>query len=194
MQDVSIGVGWAWRLAARVAADTGWEHIEPPHICIGLCSLDQVLRPQVLTQLRLTEEEIVALRVERDIMRALLERFQVDSLALRLLLRQQQGHGSGGRLASIIRRSPRTRQAFAEAEAIAAHASVPMVDVVLLFAALLADRAGLVATVLHAQGTDVDTLQRQALATAKLLLARRPWRPKQSPSPQGDAATEEFSV
>lgn len=192
MQDVSIGVGWAWRLAARVAAETGWEHIEPPHICIGLCSLDQVLRPQVLTHMRLTEEEIAALRVERDLMRDLFERFQVDALALRLLLRQQQGHGGGGRLTSVIRRSQPTRQAFAEAETMAARASVAMIDVALLFAALLADRAGLVTTVLHTQGTDVDTLQREALMTARLPLARRPWRPRQSP--QGDAATEEFSV
>ena len=192
MQDVSIGVGWAWRLAARVAAETGWEHIEPPHICIGLCSLDQVLRPQVLTHMRLTEEEIAALRVERDLMRDLLERFQVDALALRLLLRQQQGPGRGGRLTSVIRRSQLTRQAFAEAETMAARASVAMVDVALLFAALLADRAGLVTTVLHTQGTDVDTLQREALMTARLPLARRPWRPRQSQ--QADAATEEFSV
>lgn len=192
MQDVSIGVGWAWRLAARVAAETGWEHIEPPHICIGLCSLDQVLRPQVLTHMRLTEEEIAALRVERDLIRDLLERFQVDALALRLLLRQQQGPGRGGRLTSVIRRSQLTRQAFAEAETMAAHASVAMIDVVLLFAALLADRAGVVTTVLHTQGTDVDTLQREALMTARLPLARRPWRPRQSQ--QGDAATEEFSV
>ena len=192
MQDVSIGVGWAWRLAARVAAETGWEHIEPPHICIGLCSLDQVLRPQVLTHMRLTEEEIAALRVERDLIRDLLERFQVDALALRLLLRQQQGPGRGGRLTSVIRRSQLTRQAFAEAETMAARASVAMIDVALLFAALLADRAGVVTTVLHTQGTDVDTLQREALMTARLPLARRPWRPRQSQ--QGDAATEEFSV
>jgi hypothetical protein len=175
-----------------VTAETGWEHIEPPHICIGLCSLDQVLRPQVLTQLRLTEEEIVALRVERNLMRDLLERFQVDSLALRLLLRQQQGRGNGSRLSSIIRRSQPTRQAFAEAETMAARASVAMIDVALLFAALLADRTGLVTTVLHTQGTDVETLQREAFMTARLPLARRPWRPRQSQ--QRDAATEEFSV
>jgi hypothetical protein len=142
--------------------------------------------------MRLTEEEIAALRAERDLMRDLLERFQVDALALRLLLRQQQGHGSGGRLTAVIRRSQPTRQAFAEAEAMAARASVAMIDVALLFAALLADRAGLVTTVLHTQGTDIDTLQREALMTARLPLARRPWRPRQSQ--QGDAATEEFSV
>lgn len=180
MEEISIGAGWAWRLAARVATETGWEQIEPAHLWIGLCSLDQVLRPRVLAQLNLNEDDIVALRVERDIIRNLLERFQLDTILLRRLLRQKQGRGQSDQIKSVVRRSPQTREVFAHAERVATEEALGMIDVALLCASLLEDSEGPLGQMLREQGTDITALKREALGVARRPSTRRPWRSREA--------------
>jgi hypothetical protein len=44
MKDLSVGLNWAWRIAAIEAGAAKFQFIVTEHIFIGICSLEKVLK------------------------------------------------------------------------------------------------------------------------------------------------------
>jgi ATP-dependent Clp protease ATP-binding subunit ClpA len=164
MSDISIGLDLAWQIAVAEAALSRHELIEPAHLCIGLCSLEKQLLPEVRKQLQLPDNMAQSLWAEWDALAVLFAQFGIEP-TIRRTLRERLGRGKCTDTNRRKRsRSPASHAAFARAEALAAGASP--VTVLHLLAALLDDTSGLVVALLKDKSVDVAALRTAALAAS----------------------------
>jgi len=164
MSDLSLGVEFAWRIAAGEAAEARHEFIEPEHLFIGLCSLEKLLHPQLVGQLDIPEAALSSLRAEWATVKELLEKFNFNPPTLRRELRGRLGKGNFVRKENVVHRSPRSRETFARAEKLAQEAQASGVDVTHLLAALLQDENSPLVAFLREKGADPVALQQEALS------------------------------
>lgn len=116
MAEISIGVRFAWQLAAFEAGQSGSEKIEPIHLLIGVCSLDKILRPEMQGRLGLQDAALQQLTSE---WKAVTAEF-ANPAALRRKLRAAAGRGPNAETnREDISRSDATRRVFQRAEAAA---------------------------------------------------------------------------
>jgi ATP-dependent Clp protease ATP-binding subunit ClpC len=162
MPDISIGLEFAWQIAAAEAAGGRHEFIAPAHLFVGLCSLEKALHPELQRQLRLPDDAAAALRAEWEALSQLLAQFGIEP-TIRRELRERIGEGSfADESRRKVSRSPASKAAFARAAELAKDA--PAVTTFHLLAALLESEDGFVVALLREKGVNIPTLQSAALA------------------------------
>lgn len=157
MPEASIGLRLPWDIAASEAADARYEHIEPEHLFIGLCSLEKCRRPEVQRHLRLPDTAARALRAECETLLALLARCGIDP-TIRREIRQRlgQGHCADNNRQSVSR-SPASRALFTRAGELAEEAAT--VTTLHLLTAMLEEAGTGIVALLTEHGVDIAALR-----------------------------------
>ena len=68
MSNYTLGLDLAWQIAAAEATHAQHEFIEPEHLFIGLCKLEDFAAPAQLRKLELSEPAVAALKAEIEIL------------------------------------------------------------------------------------------------------------------------------
>ena len=163
MLDISIGLNFSWQVAAMETVRGRHQFIEPEHLFIGLCKIGNMVKVDDWCELQLPKSVTEALKVEAEAIATVLDKFQLNHVALYREVRQRKGqggfeHNEGAK----ISRSPASRAAFARAAELAAHSST--VTALHLLAALLDDADSLVVALLKKRGANLADFRETALA------------------------------
>jgi len=156
MPDLSPGVQVAWQIAGAEALQLRHELIEPLHLLIGLYAIEKLLRPEAQQELKVSPELLAALRAEWDAISPRFSKMEIDPAAMRRAARDALGPGEySGPERTRLSRSPASRVVFSRVAEIAAQDGASPPGLAHLFAALVEDRAGPVATLLAKLGIDL---------------------------------------
>jgi ATP-dependent Clp protease ATP-binding subunit ClpC len=157
--DISPGVNFAWQAAATEAARSRHEFIEPLHLFIGLCSVENVFASDLWQQLKIPQETMAELRAEWDDFAQAFQKIATDAAPLRRAARVAVGKGGyAGEKRERISRSPASRAVFSRAAELAKQRGASKPGLPHLFAALMENKSGPVAVFLAKQGIDVTAL------------------------------------
>jgi ATP-dependent Clp protease ATP-binding subunit ClpA len=168
----------AWDIAANEAAHARQQFIEPEHLFIGLCKLDDFASTTSLMELGYDQAEAAEMQPEIEVLVALFYRLGLKPVDLRREMRQRKTTGvlkvlSGwttGMLRpankpsnGVIHRSTTSRVIFSRADEFALMTGGRTTTVMHLLAALLDDSQGNVHLWLQKQNVDVKALKEAAL-------------------------------
>lgn len=163
MANISIGLDFAWQVAAMEAAYGRHQFIEPEHLFIGVCKLGNLSQVGDWRELQLPESLREALKTEGDGVTAVFAKVKLDHVAVYREMRKREAQGDFQHSENAsIHRSDDSRAAFARAAELAADA--PAVTTLHLLAALLEDAGNIVVTLLKERGADVAEMRETALA------------------------------
>ncbi len=162
MPNISVGLEFAWQVAAGEAAYGRHEFIEPEHLFIGVCKFGDLAKDD-WNRVKLPENLVEFLEAEAEFVAALYDQFHLDRVALYREARRRKGEGAFARSERAkISRSPASRAIFARASELAAGA--PIITALHLLAALLDNSEGVIAALLREKQVDVDAMKEAALA------------------------------
>jgi ATP-dependent Clp protease ATP-binding subunit ClpC len=159
MTSLSFSANLAWQLSARESAAARSEFIEPPHILIGIFSLEKFSAQDQ----ELDPPDRQSLQIEQNDITEFLRDFELDVTDLRRALREALGVGEFKHTEKVIHRSPASKQVFKRAGALAHSVSAKEVTCLHLFAAILEQPNSVIASVLEAEGVALDHLKMRAL-------------------------------
>ncbi len=171
---------FAWDIAAGEAANANSPFIEPEHLFIGLCKLEDFASVSSLRDLGFKPAQAETMQPEIESVLAPFYRLGLSPTNLRRLLRKKKTTGILGRLGGwttgtlrtsgsaengVIHRSPRSRHVFARAESLANAEKARETASVHLLIALLEDATGGLGPWLEKHEVDVSAF-RGALGAA----------------------------
>jgi ATP-dependent Clp protease ATP-binding subunit ClpC len=165
---ISVGVRLTWVLAAVEADIGGHELIEPEHLFIGICKLEDIATPSCLRKLQLGQTEIADATSEIEGLMRLLKQFNLDPVMLRRTLRSRIGKGLSRKESNSERtkhRSPRSRAIFDFANRLASHRNKAEYTVSHLLAALLDEQGSSVVGLLKENNVVVAALKDEAMGS-----------------------------
>lgn len=162
MIPLSFPSNLAWQISAREAAAARSEFIEPPHILIGILSLEKFSAQDE----ELAPADGQSLQAEQDNIATLLRDFELDETDLRRALRDALGTGKFERAENVVHRSPASKRIFNRANALAK--SAKEITCLHLLAAILEQPDSAIISVLEAEGVALDTLKMRALKMLNL--------------------------
>jgi hypothetical protein len=179
----------AWDIAANEAAYAKQNLIEPQHLFIGLCKLEDFTSVTALINLGYTQDEAETMQPEVEALITVFYQFGLSPTTLRRELRSRRGTGVLGTISgwttgmlrppaqdtsesNVIHRSQASRVAFARADELALMNGSFSTGIAHLMAALIEDPQSLVGVWLRKQRVDIDTL-RQAVLDARPITRRR---------------------
>jgi ATP-dependent Clp protease ATP-binding subunit ClpA len=167
MPDLSPGVQAAWQMAAAEAVELQHDLLEPLHLFIGICSIEKLLSAEAQEKLPMAPRAVVALWAEWNALSPLFNKIGSSPATLRRDARRALGRGNyAGDDARQVSRSEASRTAFWRAAQLAEESGASTINLAYLFAALLDDVWGAVATFLALRGVDVSALAAAARALA----------------------------
>jgi hypothetical protein len=170
----------AWDIAANEAAYARQTLIEPAHLFIGLCKLEDFTSVTALINLGYTQAEAEAMQPEIETLITVFYQFGLSPTTLRRELRTRRGTGMLNMLSgwttgmlrppaqensesSVIHRSQTSRIAFARADELALMHGSFATGVSHLLAALLEDAQSPAVVWLRKHQVDADALRQAAL-------------------------------
>jgi ATP-dependent Clp protease ATP-binding subunit ClpC len=161
MKDLSVGVNWAWRIAAIEAGAANFQFIETEHIFIGICSLEKVLKlsPE---ESGLNQQAYEALQNEHAILKDLTENLGLNMTQLRRKMRQKLGAGNYKHTEKVIHRSDACKKMFTRAYELAS--SSEEVSCLHLLAAILEKPGNNIDHVLSESNVKSDTFLKHILS------------------------------
>lgn len=178
MNNLSLPLLLAWDIAANEAAHARSKVIEPDHLFIGLCKLEDFASATPLIDLGYDPTEAEVMQPEIGALTTLFYQFNLSPATIRRELRQRKstgmlnlfsGWGTGilgqadkSANATVIHRSPAAKQAFFRASEFAAIGGAVNVSVFHLMAALLDDTSASLPQWLR-RFVDVNALRTAAL-------------------------------
>src|SRR5438045_485540 len=90
----SIGAAVAWQVAATEAMRGGHDAVEPLHVFIGICSLENVLLGEIQRDFGISKNAASSLRAECDALSLIFAKLRIDQANLRRAARAEIGTGS----------------------------------------------------------------------------------------------------
>jgi hypothetical protein len=168
MPDLSEGVQAAWQTAAAEVVELRHDLLEPLHLFIGICSIEKLLSAdEAQEKLPMAPGAAAALRSEWNTLSPLFAKIGLSPATLRRDARSALGRGNcAGDDTRQVSRSEASRAAFWRAAELAEKSGAATINLDHLFAALLDDMWGAVATFLAQHGVDVTALADAARAVA----------------------------
>jgi hypothetical protein len=167
MPDLSEGVQAAWQIAAAEVVKLQHDLLEPLHLFIGICSIEKLLSAEAQGKLTMALGATAALRAEWDALLPLFAKIGLSPATLRRDARSALGRGNHvGDDTRQVSRSEASRTALWRAAQLAEKSGASAINSAHLFAALLDDVWGAVATFLILHGVDVSALAAAARAVA----------------------------
>jgi adenylate cyclase len=122
----------AWRLAAEEAVHAGRPQIEPPHLLLGICGVERVIREEAWERYAVSPSRLESVRQEWNEVSSAAALAGLDAIHLRREVRARLPQNSIALPAShVAKRSDATRVAFDQAEqraALVGHALVSLFD------------------------------------------------------------------
>jgi ATP-dependent Clp protease ATP-binding subunit ClpA len=173
----------AWDIAANEAANARQQYIEPEHLFIGLCKLDDFTSATSLVELGYEQSEAEEMQPEIELLIALFYRLGLNPVHLRREMRQRKTTGvlkvlSGWTTGilrpanrpsnGVIHRSAASRVLFSRADEFALMTGSRTTTIIHLLAAMLDDPQGSVNLWLQKQGVDVNAVKEAALEVKPL--------------------------
>ncbi len=153
MTNFSMPLLLAWDIAANEAGQAKSRMIEPEHLFIGLCKLEDFATVTPLTDLGYDAADAEVMQPEIGMLNAVFYQFNLSPANLRRELRQRKSSGMLSLISNlgtgilrppehegdsaVIHRSPASRAAFARAGEFAAISGSASINVLHLLAALL---------------------------------------------------------
>jgi hypothetical protein len=119
MKDISIGLEFAWQIAAVEAAYGRYEFIEPEHLFIGLCKIASISQLADWGNPELPENLANAFKAESEALAALFAVFQLDHVTLYRNVRRRKGQSDFEHKQKKISRSSASRAVFDRAKDLA---------------------------------------------------------------------------
>jgi len=179
VSNLSLPLLLAWDIAANEAAQSRRKLIEPEHLFIGLCKLEDFSTTTALTELGYDQNDSSLMKTEIVNFVDMLYRFNLNPANLRKEARQRRNTGvlsllngfTTGMLrlpeseSNVIHRSPASREVFGRAEELARMDGSQLITTFHLLAALLGDEAYRLTPWLKAH-VDVNDLREAALNAA----------------------------
>lgn len=163
----SAALGLTWQIAALEALYAKHEFIEPQHLFIGLCKLEDITTPKrLLGRLALTETRFGPIQAEVEKLLKLFSHFGLDPVTLRRELRQRKGTADLNMPDDerrTMHRSPESREVFKLAEAMVQQSGASEVNVLHLLAALVSRPRSPVVNWLCAKKIDLDAFREAVL-------------------------------
>lgn len=188
MANLSPTLLLAWDIAANEAANAKSNVIEPEHLFIGLCKLEDFASVTALTDLGYDQAEAEAMQPEIEALVSVFYQFGLSPANLRRDLRVRKGTGMLNMLggwttgmlrqpsqnseSSVIHRSHASRLAFARADEFALMNGSFNTGVAHLLAALLDNPQSVLLAYLRKQNVDANAVKQAALEI-KLEIKRR---------------------
>lgn len=180
MSNLSLPLLLAWDIAANEAAQSRRKLIEPEHLFIGLCKLEDFSTTTALIELGYDQEDSGVMKTEIVTFVDMLYRFNLNPASLRKEARQRRNTGvlsllngwTTGMLrppetdSNVIHRSPTSREAFGRAEELARVSGSQFITIFHLLATILSDDAYRITPWLRAH-VDVNDLREAALSAAQ---------------------------
>ena len=185
MTNLSPALLLTWDIAANEAAYAKQTLIEPEHLFIGLCKLEDFSTATALIDLGYDQTEAETMRPEIETIATLFYRFGLSPTQLRRELRHKKSTGVLNRInglatgllnpappppsteTTVIHRSTPSRVAFVRADEFALAAGSALTTPAHLLAALLDDANGSLATWLR-KHADPEALKQAALEATAL--------------------------
>ncbi|HTB92421.1 MAG TPA: adenylate/guanylate cyclase domain-containing protein [Candidatus Sulfotelmatobacter sp.] len=128
----SESVKLAWRLAAEEAVHAGRPQIEPPHLLLGICGVDRVIREEAWERYAVSPGRLASVRQEWNEVSSAAAMAGLDAIHFRREVRARLPQSSLALPANhVAKRSDATRTIFDQAEQHAAtlgHALVSLFD------------------------------------------------------------------
>lgn len=189
MTSLSPALLLAWDIAANEAAQARQSVIEPTHLFIGLCKLEDFTSVTALINLGYTQTEAETMQPDIEALITVFYQFGLSPTALRRELRTRRGTGMLNMLSgwttgmlrpptqektesSVIHRSQSSRIAFARADELALMHGSFATGVAHLLAALLEEAQSPAVIWLRKHQVDPDALRQAALESRPI--ARNP--------------------
>jgi len=167
MPDLSEGVQAAWQTAAAEVVELRHELLEPLHLFIGICNIEELLSAEAQEKLQMAPGAAEMLRSEWNTLSPLFARIRLSPATLQRDARSALGRGNyAGDNTRQVSRSEASRAAFWRAAALAEKNGSSTINLAHLLAALLDDVWGALATFLVQHGVDVSALAAAARAVA----------------------------
>jgi ATP-dependent Clp protease ATP-binding subunit ClpA len=167
MPDLSEGVQAAWQTAAAEVVELRHDLLEPLHLFIGICSIEKLLSAEAQEKLQRAPGAAATLRSEWNALSPLFAKIGLSPATLRRDARSALGRGNyAGDDTRQVSRSEASPAAFWRAAELAKKNGASAINLAYLFAALLDDVWGAVATFLVQHGVDVSALAAAARAVA----------------------------
>jgi hypothetical protein len=159
MPDLSDGVQAAWQIAAAEVVELQHDFLEPLHLFIGICSVEKLLSSEAQEKLPMAPGARSTLHSEWNALSRVFAKTGLSPAHLRQDARSALGRGKyAGDETRNISRSEASRVAMWRAAELADKSGAPAINLIHLFAALLDDGWGAVATFLAQHGVDVSAL------------------------------------
>ncbi|MFX1450014.1 MAG: Clp protease N-terminal domain-containing protein [Promethearchaeota archaeon] len=118
MKDLSVGVSFAWQIAAMETGLAKYQYIEKEQILMGIFSLEKIfISPEF--QFRINPSDYKELKKEYDAIENILQKFKINSTKLRRKLRAKSGQGNFRRSEKVVHRSEECKKFFARADELA---------------------------------------------------------------------------
>jgi ATP-dependent Clp protease ATP-binding subunit ClpA len=167
------GVQAAWQTAAAEAVEMRHDLLEPLHLFMGICSIETRLPAEAQEEHPVARGARATLQSEWEALAPIFGRLGLSPATLREDARSALGRGhcasDAGRQ---VNRSDASRTAFWRAAELAKQRGASAITLSHLFAALLDDEWGAVATFLVQHGVNVCALAAAARATSGELVRR----------------------
>lgn len=160
MPNISIGLDFAWQIAAAEASHGRHELIEPEHLFIGVCKVGNLTQVDDWREFHLPKNLTDALKAEAQAVAAVFDNLQLVELYRAVRQRKDRGNFEHNENRSVSR-SPASKVVFNRAAELAADS--PAVTTLHLLAALLDDAGTAVASLLQERGADLNALRAAAL-------------------------------
>ena len=159
--NLSPAVDLLWRVAVREAAAGRSACVEPEHFLMALTTGRDFCDAAGLAELRAKGLNAELFAAELTLTPAVLEAAKINPTEFRRALRAKLGagqheHESG----AVVHRSPRCRQLFKAAEALAKQSRLPLVHTGALLLALLAEPDSVGCQLVREKGADLDAIRR----------------------------------
>ncbi len=155
MSSYSPALELVWRIAASEAGQAHFAAIEPEHLFIGLCKLEDFATEDALRSVKISDEHLGSTVTEIAVFLQVCMHFSLDVTLLRRALRRHIGTGTGSgdeERHRTIHRSAQSRAVFARATVLARQSDLATTGVTLLLAALLEQERSPLVAWLGAQG------------------------------------------
>lgn len=139
MANLSFSVEFVWQYAGNEALRSGSEYIEPEHLLIGICSVEDLFSTDLAYRMKLSSFSLAGIRVEWQ---ELLNLFTVSGVtpgAMRELVRRNLKttvEQPGATESRHVSRSAASHEIFQRSAELAKVAGSAMIGIVYLFAAL----------------------------------------------------------
>lgn len=165
MATTSVGLEFAWEVAASEAISSRHEYVEPGHLFIGVCKVGNLANDTGSTKLNLSTTDIASLGAEGRAIESVFTELRLDRVALYREVRQRLGSGAYPKQDQRVMQPSAASRAVVE-QSMRLGVGAPGTNSLHLLAALLESGIASIDSLLKEKGGSATQMAALALAGA----------------------------